>query len=125
MISEGFVTNGAKVYVSSRDGAACEKAAAELTALGTEHVCLVVTLARRRRSGRPSSPLLPSPSLTLRAGGGSTVPPLGFTVWVMGCLPVPIQPSRDLSSQINHMPAYLIEPEHISPHGFSYISSPC
>lgn len=35
MISEGFVTNGAKVYVSSRDGKACEKAAAELTALGT------------------------------------------------------------------------------------------
>ncbi|CAN8106353.1 unnamed protein product [Discula destructiva] len=34
MISEGFVTNGAKVYVSSRDAKACEKAAAELTALG-------------------------------------------------------------------------------------------
>lgn len=35
MISEGFVTNGAKVYISSRDGKACEKAAAELTELGT------------------------------------------------------------------------------------------
>lgn len=35
MISEGFVTNGARVYISSRDGKACEKAAAELTALGT------------------------------------------------------------------------------------------
>ncbi|KAJ4418362.1 hypothetical protein N0V82_005643 [Gnomoniopsis sp. IMI 355080] len=34
MISEGFVTNGARVYISSRDGKACEKAAAELTALG-------------------------------------------------------------------------------------------
>lgn len=35
MISEGFVANGAKVYVSSRDGKACEKAAEELTARGT------------------------------------------------------------------------------------------
>lgn len=29
------MTNGARVYISSRDGKACEKAAAELTALGT------------------------------------------------------------------------------------------
>ncbi|KAI3396577.1 hypothetical protein diail_12028 [Diaporthe ilicicola] len=34
MISEGFVVNGAKVYVSSRDGKACDRAAEELTALG-------------------------------------------------------------------------------------------
>lgn len=34
MISEGFVTNGAKVYISSRDGKACDQAAEELTALG-------------------------------------------------------------------------------------------
>ena len=34
MISEGYVTNGAKVYISSRDAKACEKAAAELTAIG-------------------------------------------------------------------------------------------
>ena len=34
MITEGFVTNGAKVYISSRDAAACEKAAEELNALG-------------------------------------------------------------------------------------------
>ncbi|KAJ1326469.1 3-oxoacyl-[acyl-carrier protein] reductase [Microdochium nivale] len=34
MISEGFVANGAKVYIASRDAAACESAAAELTALG-------------------------------------------------------------------------------------------
>lgn len=34
MISEGFVVNGAKVYISSRDGKACDKAAEELTALG-------------------------------------------------------------------------------------------
>lgn len=34
MISEGFVTNGAKVYISSRDGKACEQAAQDLTALG-------------------------------------------------------------------------------------------
>ena len=34
MISEGFVANGAKVYISSRDAAACTKAASELSALG-------------------------------------------------------------------------------------------
>jgi short-subunit dehydrogenase involved in D-alanine esterification of teichoic acids len=35
MISEGFVTNGAKVYISSRDIKACEQACNELNALGT------------------------------------------------------------------------------------------
>ncbi|TGO40850.1 hypothetical protein BOTNAR_0166g00040 [Botryotinia narcissicola] len=34
MISEGFVTNGAKVYISSRDAKACEEACKELNALG-------------------------------------------------------------------------------------------
>ncbi|KAI1129161.1 short chain dehydrogenase/reductase family [Nemania abortiva] len=34
MISEGFVANGAKVYIASRDAKACEKTAAELTARG-------------------------------------------------------------------------------------------
>lgn len=34
MISEGFVTNGAIVYISSRDAKACEKAVQELNALG-------------------------------------------------------------------------------------------
>ncbi|KAI0440670.1 short chain dehydrogenase/reductase family [Xylaria telfairii] len=34
MISEGFVANGAKVYIASRDAKACEAAAAELTARG-------------------------------------------------------------------------------------------
>ncbi|KAK8069579.1 hypothetical protein PG994_006195 [Apiospora phragmitis] len=34
MISQGFVANGAKVYISSRDAAACEAAARELTAAG-------------------------------------------------------------------------------------------
>lgn len=33
-ISEGYVANGAKVYISSRDAASCKKAAAELTAKG-------------------------------------------------------------------------------------------
>ncbi|TPX15773.1 uncharacterized protein E0L32_000107 [Thyridium curvatum] len=32
MISEGFVANGARVYISSRDAAACRQAAAELNA---------------------------------------------------------------------------------------------
>lgn len=32
MISEGFVTNGARVYISSRDAKACDAAAAELSA---------------------------------------------------------------------------------------------
>ncbi|KAF7546261.1 hypothetical protein G7Z17_g8563 [Cylindrodendrum hubeiense] len=34
MISTGFVKNGAKVYISSRDAGACETAASELTAQG-------------------------------------------------------------------------------------------
>ncbi|KAI1434281.1 short chain dehydrogenase/reductase family [Xylaria sp. CBS 124048] len=34
MITEGFVANGAKVYIASRDAKACEKTAAELTARG-------------------------------------------------------------------------------------------
>jgi len=34
MISEGFVANGAKVYISSRDGKACDQACKELNALG-------------------------------------------------------------------------------------------
>jgi len=34
MISEGFVTNGAKVYISSRDAKACQQACKELNALG-------------------------------------------------------------------------------------------
>jgi len=34
MISRGFVLNGARVYIASRDAAACDAAAAELNALG-------------------------------------------------------------------------------------------
>lgn len=34
MISEGFVSNGAKVYISSRDAKACEQACNELNAMG-------------------------------------------------------------------------------------------
>lgn len=34
MIAQGFVENGAKVYVSSRKAAACDETAAELSALG-------------------------------------------------------------------------------------------
>lgn len=34
MISQGFVANGAKVYISSRDAKACDKACAELNAKG-------------------------------------------------------------------------------------------
>lgn len=34
MISEGFVANGARVYISSRDAASCSKACEELNALG-------------------------------------------------------------------------------------------
>ncbi|KAH8434966.1 uncharacterized protein LDX57_012598 [Aspergillus melleus] len=34
MISEGFVANGATVYISSRDAKACEAAVNELNALG-------------------------------------------------------------------------------------------
>jgi hypothetical protein len=38
MISEGYVANGAKVYISSRDAKACDKACAELNALGKHHI---------------------------------------------------------------------------------------
>ena len=38
MISEGFVTNGAKVYISSRDAKACGQACRELNALGKDLV---------------------------------------------------------------------------------------
>lgn len=34
MISEGYVANGATVYISSRDAKACEQAVNELNALG-------------------------------------------------------------------------------------------
>ena len=34
MISEGYVTNGATVYISSRDAKSCEKAVEELNLLG-------------------------------------------------------------------------------------------
>lgn len=34
MISEGYVTNGATVYISSRDAKACGQAVNELNALG-------------------------------------------------------------------------------------------
>jgi NAD(P)-dependent dehydrogenase (short-subunit alcohol dehydrogenase family) len=36
MISEGFVQNGAKVYISSRDAKACEQACKELNALSKD-----------------------------------------------------------------------------------------
>lgn len=34
MISEGFVRNGAKVYISSRDASACERTVSELNGIG-------------------------------------------------------------------------------------------
>jgi NAD(P)-dependent dehydrogenase (short-subunit alcohol dehydrogenase family) len=34
MISEGYVANGATVYISSRDAKSCENAVQELNALG-------------------------------------------------------------------------------------------
>lgn len=34
MISEGYIQNGATVYISSRDAKACEEACKELNALG-------------------------------------------------------------------------------------------
>jgi len=37
MISEGYVTNGAKVYITSRDAKACQQACDELNALAKEN----------------------------------------------------------------------------------------
>lgn len=48
MISEGFVANGAKVYISSRDAKACEQACKELNALGTNSPSLRVYLIQNR-----------------------------------------------------------------------------
>jgi NAD(P)-dependent dehydrogenase (short-subunit alcohol dehydrogenase family) len=40
-ISEGFVANGAKVYISSRDAKACEQACKELNDLGMSLLCRI------------------------------------------------------------------------------------
>ena len=40
MIAEGFLTHGAKVYISARKAAACDGTAAELSALGGECISL-------------------------------------------------------------------------------------
>jgi NAD(P)-dependent dehydrogenase (short-subunit alcohol dehydrogenase family) len=37
MISEGFVANGARVYISSRDAKACQQACDEMNKLGKCH----------------------------------------------------------------------------------------
>lgn len=57
MISRGFVLNGAKVYISSRDAAACTSAATSLTALA--HSTSSPPLGRQRHRHRPAGrPLL-------------------------------------------------------------------
>jgi len=45
-ISTGFVQAGAKVYISSRDAASCDKAAEELTKLGPG-TCYSIPAVRR------------------------------------------------------------------------------
>jgi len=77
MISEGFITNGAKVYISSRDAAACEQACEELNALGKGQAFAIAAdfykhedctrlaeeLGRREESTSPSpSPSQPDPT---------------------------------------------------------------
>lgn len=63
MISEGFVLNGAKVYISSRDAKACETAASELNALasksssGGSAVALPADLSRADDCARLASEL--------------------------------------------------------------------
>lgn len=46
MISAGFVANGARVYICSRDGPACEKYASELTAKGAPSRAQTLACAR-------------------------------------------------------------------------------
>jgi len=63
MISEGFVLNGAKVYISSRDAKACETAASELNTLasksssGGSAVALPADLSRADDCARLASEL--------------------------------------------------------------------
>lgn len=58
MISEGFVSSGAKVYISSRSAADCDRAAAELNALaerlssGGSAVSIPADLSREDECGR-------------------------------------------------------------------------
>lgn len=44
MISEGFVRNGCKVYISSRDAKACDQAATELTSIGQSSAGSAISL---------------------------------------------------------------------------------
>lgn len=67
MISEGFVTNGAKVYISSRDAKACEQACKELNALGTSpafslptHTSTVPSLTCTTLAGKGSAHSIPA-----------------------------------------------------------------
>ncbi|RYP74857.1 hypothetical protein DL771_002778 [Monosporascus sp. 5C6A] len=58
MISDGFVVNGAKVYIASRDAAACGKAAAELSARGPgSAVAIPADLASKEECGRLAAEL--------------------------------------------------------------------
>lgn len=70
MISEGYVTNGATVYISSRDEKALEKAVNELNALGKgkayaipanfykEEDCQKLVEELKKRESSTSAPLL-------------------------------------------------------------------
>ncbi len=49
MIASGFVTNGAKVYISSRKKEACDAAAAELSKIGT---CISIPADLSTKEGR-------------------------------------------------------------------------
>ena len=72
MISEGFVQNGATVYISSRDAKACEQACKELNALGkgkADYIQAdfykesdVTKLAEELKKRAGSTPFLPKPT---------------------------------------------------------------
>lgn len=52
-ISEGFVANGAKVYITSRDAKACEQACKELNALGMLIQLQLIKLSKYSSKGSP------------------------------------------------------------------------
>jgi NAD(P)-dependent dehydrogenase (short-subunit alcohol dehydrogenase family) len=70
MIARGFVEAGVKVYISSRKAEACEKAAAELSKIGT-CVPLAHDLSSTSSSTTPA-PHGPSPSTAIPRPAGTS-----------------------------------------------------
>ena len=71
MIAEGFLAQGARVYISARKAEACDRTAKELSAFGP-CVSLPADVSTRRGRARRWSP--PMPSTKARSTSWSTTP---------------------------------------------------